>query len=174
MKSLPALWVALLCACSSPPETAPTVDAGPTVVVPDPPEGPHLAVTAVRSGADVDVQVRAHGLGSVFGVSYHLVFDPAVLQTQDGAGAQDLGLGDAQDVHAVLVERGGEVVAGGVRKRTRQGDAAIPDGHLLLQTRLRAVAAAVTTLRVERVVVKRANGTPVAAVGTAFPVAVAP
>ena len=169
-----SLLLAAVTACSGATQPPPGQNNTNTVVVPDPPSGPHLRVTAQRNGADVDVTVRAYGVGDVFGLSYHLTFDPAVLQAQAGPGMQDTLLGDAQSAHTVLALRSGDVVAGGVRKLVGLGAVAIPDGHTLLQTRLHAVAAGVTTLRVERVVVKRANGTLVPAVGTSYPLEVAP
>lgn len=160
-------------ACTSGGEPPPSTQP-PVVVVPDPPAGPHLRVTAVRQGADVDVTVRAYGVGDVFGVSYHLTFDPLVLLAGAGPGTQPAFLDGAGGAHHVLALRAGDIAAGGVRTSVAQGNVALTEGQQLLQTRLRAVAAGITTLRVERVVVKRANGVMVAVVGTSFPLEVAP
>ncbi len=168
------LLLVLSAACTGGGEPPPSTQPPVVVVVPDPPAGAHLRVTAVRQGADVDVTVRAYGVGDVFGVSYHLTFDPLVLQASAGPGTQPAFLDGAGGAHHVLALRAGDIAAGGTRTSVAQGNVALTEGQVLLQTRLRAVTAGITTLRVERVVVKRANGVMVAVVGTSFPLEVAP
>ena len=74
----------------------------------------------------------------------------------------------------VLVARGGDVSAGGATRQPSLGNVNLADGTTLLDANYQVMAAGVTTVRVERVVVKRADGTAVPAVGTYYPVAVAP
>ena len=121
----------------APPDTAaPDEDAQPhlsngLVAVPGPADGPRLELAATFESNRVVVQIVARGVGSVFGLSYHLVTSPALYPT----ATPDVRpvLGPPSDALHIVAVRDGDVALGGTRRAPPLGETEIAQGTILAE-----------------------------------------
>lgn len=135
-------------------DTGPDVPARTNAFVAEPPAaGPRLELS-VTFGVDgdpglIEVQVVAHAIGAVFGLSYHLSYDPDVLALE-GAVTQPAFLGSDADAIHVVAQRPGDLALGGSRRASALGDTPIADALVLGTLHFRASPDAETRLSVTR------------------------
>jgi hypothetical protein len=135
------------------------VEAG---FVPSPaPDGPALLTTAtLGEPGHADVTIEARALGALFGLSFHV--------TTTNATLDDARTTDALTLDRVLarVDDEHDVAFGGTRLDPANGDVAVEDGALA-SLHVTAREAGDVELRIERAVVRRADGSfiPVAVAG---------
>jgi hypothetical protein len=134
------------------------------------PGGPALVLE--QDGAPGRFAVQGRGLGSVFGLSYHLVFDEDLLEVRSLEQVEILG--GPQLARHIAAPRHGDVALGGSRLSREDGEALVEDGPLL---RVELAARASGTSRVSLVdaLARRADGSfiPLAAVGGSLTLEVA-
>lgn len=130
-----------------------------------PPDGPALVATATLGDAGhADVTVEGRELGALFGLSFHVTATNATLD-------------DAQTTLALALDRvvarvddsateEADVAFGGTRLDPAAGDVTVDDGALAT-VHVQALEAGDVELRIERAVVRRADGSfvPVAVAG---------
>lgn len=192
--AIQAMWAAIGAAClssgcsGSGGSKGPSPDAGPgddAAVEPDVPRfdadegcrgdpGPCLWVDAVPGASAVEVTVTSRGLGDVFGLSAHLVWDDAILSLDDADldAAQRPVLDPTGDGAAVMIAaaRPGDLALGGTRASPAAGTVPL-DGEATLARLAFAVAATGSSrLDLTRAVVARHDGAlePVAVAGGAL------
>lgn len=127
---------------------------GATAFAPDPmASGPHLAI-AVRFDIDGDpalleVDIVARAPGALFGLSYHLGYDPAALWLE-GPLTQAAILGPEAEAAYVIAHGPGDVALGGSRRAPTLGNTAVADGVVLATLRFRGVPESASRLVLTR------------------------
>jgi hypothetical protein len=135
------------------------------------PGGAALWVDAEPGSDEVHVTVSSHGLGAVFGLSAHLLWDEAVLTVDEGqlATAQSAILDPAGDGDAVMLvaARPGDLALGGSRASRAAGPVTLDDEATLARLRFTRAGAGTTRVELVRAVVARTDGSiaPVAVAG---------
>lgn len=121
----------------------------------------------------VEVAVVAYAIPSVFGLSYHLAYDPAVL-VLEGAVTQPAFLGpDAEAIH-VIVAHPGDLALGGSRRAPPLGDTPVADARVLATLRFRAAPDAETPLALMRSYARTADAALVSIAGARGTLTLAP
>lgn len=127
-----------------------------------PPVGPSLRVTGVVDDTHALLTVEGRELGRVFGLSFHVLLDDALVAVVAPEQAPVLGEG------GLLMERvdGGDVALGGSRPAREAGEVDVVDGAVAT-LELRARAAGVSRVDIVDAVTRRLDGSfiPLAAAG---------
>jgi hypothetical protein len=128
---------------------------------PAPPAGAAALVATATLGAPghADVVIEGRALGPLFGLSFHV--------TATNAALDEVKAGDALALDRTVARiDGNDVALGGTRLDPQSGDVALEEGALA-SFHVTAVEAGDVELRIERAVVRRADGSfmPVAVAG---------
>jgi hypothetical protein len=128
------------------------------------PGGPALITTAtLGEPGHADVTIEGHELGALFGLSFHVTVAAGNASLDDASTTATLAL---DRLVARVDDDGNDVAFGGTRLDPATGDVAIDDGSLAA-VHVTAQEAGDVELRIERAVVRRADGSfiPVAVAG---------